>query len=57
MTPDEPDLFDKLRAVALAAERLDAGTRLQLYLLLESCLERAVELDAEIGVGKERRAF
>lgn len=43
----EPDLFDRLRAITLAAGRLDRGTQLQLLLMLEDCLERAHALDAQ----------
>lgn len=40
---NEPDLFDRLHAVALIADRLDAGTQLQLRLILERALERALD--------------
>lgn len=43
----EADLFDRLRAVVLAAGRLDAGTRLQLVLMLERALERATDSHQE----------
>lgn len=43
----ESDLFDKLRAIVLAADRLDRGTQLQLNLMLRSCLERALDADQE----------
>ena len=42
----EPDLFDKLRALALAG-RLDRGTQLQLIVLLERALERVEKPDTE----------
>ena len=43
----EPDLFDKLRAIALAAGRLDRGTQVQLIVLLERALERVEDPDPE----------
>lgn len=43
----EPDLFDRLRAIARAAGRLDRGTQLQLVVLLERALERVEEPDLE----------
>lgn len=48
MTDTEPDLFDRLRAVVLAADRLDRGTQLQICLMLEAALERAQDHDHEV---------
>lgn len=45
MSTDEPDLFDRLRAVVLNAEKLDRGTQIQLNVMLEAALERILEDD------------
>lgn len=39
----EPDVFDQLRAVVLAAGKANRSTQLQIHLLLQRALERALE--------------
>lgn len=47
--PDERDVFDHLRAVVTAAGKVDRSTQLQIHLLLQRALERAVETLEEGG--------